>query len=445
VLLVLDRTGSAPLAGLVVAAITLPSIVTGPVLGAWLDRAPSRRRVMIFDQLLAATTLVTLVLLAGNAPNWTLPLVAVGAGITWPLSFGGFTSLIPGIVPEDLLPPANALEATSFNMAIIAGPALAGGISAVWGPDVSLLVEAVLTAGVVAMIARIPALDRPTGQPATRPLLDIVRSGLRHLASVPQLRSVTVGGAISLSGLGLLTVAFPFFAVEALGEERSTAGFLWAAFAAGSTLGAIGLVRLQHAVRPEVLVFAAIGSLGCLMLLWPLAATVPAAVLLIALAGMVDGPGFAAQFSVRQRWTPRALHGQVFTTAASMKVGAYAVGAAVAGPAVIAFGPRGTFVLAACVQFTAVAVGLLLGRTGAATQAPPAGALDLQQDDDVGDEHEREPDRPPVQVALDQRPATEWPAARTPDAERAGQPRVAAGVQKDQEDQADGQKDLEDL
>ena len=167
VLLVLDRTGSAPLAGLVVAAITLPSIVTGPVLGAWLDRAPSRRRVMIFDQLLAASTIVALVFLAGNAPNWTLPLVALCAGITWPLSFGGFTSLIPGIVPEDLLPPANALEATSFNIAIIAGPALAGAITAFAGPDVSLLVEAVLTAGVIADDRAYPrpgSPDRSTGR-----------------------------------------------------------------------------------------------------------------------------------------------------------------------------------------------------------------------------------------------------------------------------------------
>jgi hypothetical protein len=36
VLLVLDRTGSAELAGLAVAAITLPSLLTGPLLGAWL-------------------------------------------------------------------------------------------------------------------------------------------------------------------------------------------------------------------------------------------------------------------------------------------------------------------------------------------------------------------------------------------------------------------------
>ena len=64
------------------------------------------------------------------------------AGITWPLSFGGFTSLIPVIVPDELLAQANALEATSFNLAIIAGPALAGTISAIWGPAASLLTGA---------------------------------------------------------------------------------------------------------------------------------------------------------------------------------------------------------------------------------------------------------------------------------------------------------------
>ena len=64
-------------------------------------------------------------------------MVALVAGITWPLSFGGFTSLIPVIVPDKLLAQANALEATSFNLAIIAGPALAGTISAISGPDVA--------------------------------------------------------------------------------------------------------------------------------------------------------------------------------------------------------------------------------------------------------------------------------------------------------------------
>src|SRR4051794_41542955 len=43
VLLVLDRTGSAGRAGLVLSAATLPSLVTAPLIGAWLDSHPFRR------------------------------------------------------------------------------------------------------------------------------------------------------------------------------------------------------------------------------------------------------------------------------------------------------------------------------------------------------------------------------------------------------------------
>ena len=57
------------------------------------------------------------------------------------------------------------------------------------------------------------------------------------------------------------------------------------------------------------------------MLTWPLASSLPVALALIALGGFADGPGLAATFGARQRWTPRELLGQIFTTAASLKVG----------------------------------------------------------------------------------------------------------------------------
>ena len=185
----------------------------------------------------------------------------------------------------------------------------------------------------------------------SEPLFAIVRAGLRHLVSTPVLRGVSAAGALALGGLGLLTVAFPFLAAEELGADRSVAGYMWAAFAAGSSgIGALLLVRLQTRWRPERVMLCAIGAMGLVMLSWPLAATVPAALGLIALGGLVDGPGLSSQFAARQRWTPSALLGQIFTTAASMKVGAFALGAAFAGPAVVTLGAPGTIVLAACLQ-----------------------------------------------------------------------------------------------
>lgn len=373
VLFLLDRTGSPELAGATVAAITLPSLVTGPLLGAWLDVSGRRRALMVVDQLAITATLLAILAAAGNAPDLVIPFIALFAGFTYPLSFGGFTSLIPALVPDDLLDSANALETTSFNLALVIGPALAGTLAAVVGPEAPLVVEAALSLAVLPMLFAVPALDRPGSGGGGARLLATVAEGLRQIVAVPQLRGVTAAGALGLAGLGLLTVAFPLFAVEELDAARSTSGYMFAAFAVGSMAGALGLVRLQATFPPDRVVVVGYATFGALMLLWPLAGTLPALLALIAVAGVADGPALTAQFAVRQRRVPRRLHGQVFTTAVSLKVGAFSAGAAVAGPVVVALGAANTLLLAAVMQFAAATIGYALmrlpARAGAASVA----------------------------------------------------------------------------
>jgi predicted MFS family arabinose efflux permease len=376
VLLVLDRTGSAGLAGLAVAAITLPSLLTGPLLGAWLDLTGRRRRLMVADQLLITTMLIALVLVTGNAPDWVVPLVVLAAGLTYPLSFGGFTSLIPAIVPDELLTPANALETSSFNAALIVGPALAGTLAAAFGPESALLVEAGLALLALLLILRIPGLDRsPRRAGDGRTLLGVAAEGIGRIVAVPELRGITVAAAIGLGGLGLLTVAFPLFAVEHLGAERSDAGYMWAAFALGSTCGALGLVRIQRRFPPERIVLAGYAIFGTLMLSWPLAGSLGVLLVLIAVAASVDGPALAAQFAVRQRVVPPSLYGQVFTTAAGLKVGSFAMGAALAGPVATGLGSSEALLLAAFAQIFGAALGVALARlpARAVPQVSPGG------------------------------------------------------------------------
>ena len=210
VLLVLDRTGRPGLAGAVVAATTLPAVVTGPVLGAWLDRTRRRRLALASNQVLLAASLLAILAAAGRVPGWVLPLAAL-AGLTGPLATGGYTSMIPLLVPERLLARANALEATSFNTAAIAGPAVAGVVAGTAGPAGAVLAEAVLAALALPAIARLPRVPSPAGdQPA--PLGTAIRHGLGHLARTPVLRGVTVATAVGLGGVGLLTLALPFWA-----------------------------------------------------------------------------------------------------------------------------------------------------------------------------------------------------------------------------------------
>jgi len=378
VLLVLDRTGNEALAGAAVAAVTLPSLVTGPLLGAWLDLTGRRRTLMVVDQLTMASVLLALVILVGHAPAWAVVLAVLPAGTTYPLSFGGFTSMIPSLVPGELLPPANALETTSFNSALVVGPALAGTLSATVAPAAPLVVEAALALAALALIVRIPGLDQPRDRAEGRTLWSIAADGLRQIVSVPQLRGVTAAAGLGLAGLGLLTVAFPLFAVDHLGVARSASGYMWAAFAVGSTIGALSLVRIQRRFPAERIVLAGYGLFGLLMLTWPLAGSLPVFLALVALAALVDGPALAAQFAVRQQYVPPSLYGQVFTTAVGLKVGCLALGAAASGALATTIGSAETLVVAASMQVLAAGVGVTLvglpGRPARDAAARPSAA-----------------------------------------------------------------------
>jgi predicted MFS family arabinose efflux permease len=343
------------------------------LLGAWLDRTDRRRTALASNQVLLAASLLAILLAilaaAGRAPGWALLLLAAAAGVTAPMATGGFTSMVPALVPERLLARANALEAASFNSAAIAGPALAGAVAAAVGPAAAVGLEAALAVLALLAITRLPAVARVATHAAAS-LADTIRQGLRHLARTPPLRGVTVATAVAMGGLGLLTLALPFLA-ERLGAGQAGAGYLWAALEAGGMAGALAAARWQGAWKPQRVVLAGLALQGLVMASWPLAGSFPVALLLVVLAGLVEGPAFAALFATRQRYTPPGLRGQIFTTGASLKVGAFAVGSALAGPAITLGGVGGALLLVAASQLLGAALGLAAG-AGAQAHGGPA-------------------------------------------------------------------------
>ena len=385
VLLVLDRTSSPALAGATVAAASLPSVLTGPVLGAWLDRTRHRRAALAANQVLLAAALLGMLLAVGRAPAWMVPALAVVGGIGAPMLTGGITSMVPLLVPPGLLPRANALEAASFNSAAVLGPALAATAAARFGPATAVALEAGIALVGLAAIARIRPLHAtdPTGQAATtHPLGAALRAGLAHLAGTPVLRGVTVTSSLAMGAQGLLPIAFPLLS-ERLGAGRGAAGYLFAAQEVGAIAGALLAVRVAASWHAERLVMGgtllvAAGTAGL-----ALAPSFPAAVAVAAAIGLAAGPAFAALFAVRQQWSPDPLRGQIFTTGASLKIGAYAIGAAVAGPTLAGIGPRGAVATTAGVELLAVLTGLGASRWPVAARYPsPGSQAALQADDD---------------------------------------------------------------
>ncbi len=336
VLLVLDRTDSPALAGAVVAALTLPSLVTGPLLGAWLDRTAHRRFAFVANQVVLPVVLVGLLLAAGHAPSWVVVLLGGIAGLTSPVLTGGFTGLIAPLVPAPLLRQAYGAESTSYNVAGVTGPALAGGIAA-FSPDAAVVVCAVLSVVALGAVLRVPMPG--SGIAPDAGLLRSVGRGLRHLATTPALRSVTVATTLSFMGMGAFPVVFPALARE-VGASAAASGALFSAFAVGALVGSVAVATRAPRTGPLRLALLGISGLVLVFAALSQAPTLWTALALVAIAGVFEGPVLASTLTVREHHTPSVMRTQVVTTAASIKFGAFALGSAIGGHVVAGSGAR---------------------------------------------------------------------------------------------------------
>ena len=84
-------------------------------------------------------------------------------------------------------------------------------------------------------------------------------------------------------------------------------------------------------------------------------------VLAVAVVGAGEGPQLTALFAVRHRESPEHMRGQIFTTAASLKIGGMAAGAALAGT-LAGRSVTGCLLVAAGIELCAAAAYLLTER-----------------------------------------------------------------------------------
>jgi predicted MFS family arabinose efflux permease len=277
------------------------------------------------------------------------------------MTSGGFSSLIPRLVGRDGLARANTVDALTFNFAAMGGPAVGGVVAAVFGPAI-----AVATLGGCALLAIVATLLIPL-VPArtdgdTRPaLLTTVRTGLRHLVDTPPLRGTTLASVLSYGFVGMLVVALPERAFD-LGVSRGDAGFVWAAAEVGGALAVLLVNRRLRRFAPERIVFVSVTLYGVVLAGWTVCGTFVVLVGLAVVAGFVEGPTLPAVFVARQRYSPRPLLAQVSTTGASLKIGAFAVGAAVGGHLVGTLGADRVILVVAAGQIIAAGAGWLSAR-----------------------------------------------------------------------------------
>lgn len=323
--LVLERTGSPALAGLVGALSGLPGIVVAPLVGALVDRV-GRRLVSVASDLLSAVSVLLFPILdaLGLLGIGVVIGLAVLGGAFDPAGYTARKAMIPDTaaaagVDRDQV---NGLHEGIFAAGWVVGPmagafliASVGAVNAMWVAGAAFLVAAV-TVAVMRVPNRTgatpgePALPRLPGEAAD----SVWRSslvGLRVLVADRPVWILTLAvAAVWLIYLPTESVLLPVH-FEDLGEPESF-GFVLSALAAGGMAGAFGYGWLARRLSRFQLAWICMLLAGVAYV--PLAFLPGTAVMVVAglALGLAWGPMEPLLNSLVQDRFPADQHGRVF-------------------------------------------------------------------------------------------------------------------------------------
>ena len=300
---VLELGGSASEVGLVLGAAWGPLVVTVLAGGVVADRT-SRRGVMVTADLARVVSQGAMgaVLIAGAAEVWML---AVLAGITGAAT--GFfnpasTGLLPEVVPDEELQPANALRSTAVSASEILGPLVAGGMVAAAGAGWAIAVDA----GTFAVSAVSLTMLRPPARERREPasFVSDLREGWTEFRSRRWVWTFVAYAAVGNLLWGAWTSLGPVVAHRDLGGA-AVWGSILAAIGIGALVGSAFATRARPR-RPLLLVGVMEGLFGLPLAFLAAAAPAP----LIAFAALLSGfalmLGMSVWQSTLQRYIPAA-------------------------------------------------------------------------------------------------------------------------------------------
>jgi Major Facilitator Superfamily len=314
--------------GLLVAVLLLPHVLAAPLVGTLVDRSDRRARAVA---LLAGGFGACLGLagaLVGGAPLLLVVVVLVAGGCCGPAMTGGISSVVPDLVAPARLPRAFGVDALTYNVAGVAGPAVAALLAAAVSARFATAALAGSAATGAVLFATLPA--RPATVETEPPSRPGWLAGARAIASDRALAAVTFATSLGQVGAGALPV---IAAVAALRAERpGEAGLLLGAIAAGGLLGSLlWTARPAVAARAPLVVMVGLVAAGLPLALAGATGSLSLRVLLFGLSGVADGPLFGALLLTRQDRAPAQARSQVFTLGAGAKITAAAVGAGLGG------------------------------------------------------------------------------------------------------------------
>lgn len=322
------RPGAPIMMGYLAAAQMAPILALGLVGGIVADRV-DRRNMLVLTQFLMM--LIAAALCAAAYLNLTTPMVLIGLGflngVAMAFNMPAWGVLTPRLVPREHLADAIVLNGLQFNLARVAGPAIAGALLLWWGSSVLFLINTLSFLGVIFAVASTPKAPPPPpdGSHPWQLLMQAMRFSFHTRGPRALVLAIVV---FSLLGTPLLRM-LPIIVSEVYRERADSFGILLAIM--GAVTGALTVKRIPQWYPRHHLIPLSVLVGGIATAMTAAAPTLALAAAPMFVCGLFWMLTFNTSFAALQLLVEDRMRGRVMSIANVLSFGAMPVGALICG------------------------------------------------------------------------------------------------------------------
>jgi Transmembrane secretion effector len=327
---------------------SLPQVALLLLTGVLSDRL-DRRHLMIAGDVVRGVAIVTIGVLSieGTLTMTSLIALVVVFGVGQALFGPAFSSIVPQVVPEDLLVEANSLGQFVRPIAwTLIGPLVGGALVASLGTGWAFVVDAGTFAFSAVMIGLMRTRpERAAEEERTSAWADL-KEGLRYVRSRTWLWVAMLAGTVSLLATwGPWEVLVPYVVRNDLGGSAAALGLVYGAGGVGSVSVALAMGQRGRLPRRAVTMLYVTWAVGMLMTAgFGLVSTVwQAAAVAFVSESCITGL-IVIWFTLLQRLVPGHLLGRVSSLDWMISIAGVPLSYAVVGPLAAAFGVDATLI-----------------------------------------------------------------------------------------------------
>jgi MFS family permease len=310
----ISKLSDDPIAVSVVGGVRFLAVLAFSLIGGLVADRYNRRMILFITQSTAMMVAVVLGFLtfSGVIQLWHIYALTAVQAAAMAFDLPARQSLVPNLVPRDILPGAFSLQSIAFNTGAIVGPALSGVVIGYLGQEDVYFINAVTFLAVI--IALILLGDVPQSQSAVKhglraAWLDI-RDGVSFIRSQPLIMSTMILDFIATFFSSANTL-LPYFAQNVLRIGEIAYGWLASAQSIGAVT--VGLIVSQfHNIRRQgMLLLGSVVVFGTATILFGFSRLYAIVFLSLILIGAADSISTIIRNTIRQLNTPDSLRGRM--------------------------------------------------------------------------------------------------------------------------------------